>query len=77
MELYHDFQKAYDNVNHDYLCELMDVYGFPHGIQTHIIEMMTRWIIGLSYGSKKEVGEVRLGNGIIQGDAFSPLSCLS
>ena len=27
----------------------------------------------LSYGAKKEVGEVRLTNGIIQGDAFSPL----
>ena len=27
----------------------------------------------LSYGAKKEVGEVRLTNGIIKGDAFSPL----
>lgn len=26
-----------------------------------------------SYGAKKDVGEVRLTNGIIQGDAFSPL----
>ena len=38
-----------------------------------IIEMMARWKIRLSYGAKKEVGEVRLTNGIIQGDAFSPL----
>ena len=38
-----------------------------------IIEMMARWRIHLSYGAKKEVGEVRLRNGIIQGDAFSPL----
>ena len=29
--------------------------------------------IRLSYGAKKEVGEVRLTNGIFQGDAFSPL----
>ena len=35
--------------------------------------MMARWKIRLSYGAKKEVGEVRLTNGIIQGDAFSPL----
>ena len=35
--------------------------------------MMARWKIHLSYGAKKEVGEVRLENGIIQGDAFSPL----
>ena len=38
-----------------------------------IIEMMNRWKIRLSYGAKKEVGEVRLENGIIKGDAFSPL----
>ena len=38
-----------------------------------IVEMMARWKIRLSYGAKKEVGEVRLTNGIIQGDAFSPL----
>ena len=38
-----------------------------------IIEMMARWKIRLSYGAKKEVGEVRLENGIIQGDAFTPL----
>ena len=38
-----------------------------------IIEMSMRWKIKLSYGARKEVGEVRLENGIIQGDAFSPL----
>ena len=35
--------------------------------------MMSRWKIRLSYGAKKDVGQVRLTNGIIQGDAFSPL----
>ena len=35
--------------------------------------MMAHWKIRLSYGAKKDVGEVRLTNGIIQGDAFSPL----
>ena len=38
-----------------------------------IIEMMARWKIRLSYGAKKDVGEVGLTNCIIQGDAFSPL----
>ena len=75
VELYYDFQKAYDNVNHGFLDELLDVYGFPIGIQDLIVEMMFRWKIRLSYGAKKEVGEVRLTNGIIQGDAFSSL-CL-
>ena len=31
------------------------------------------WKISLSYGAKKHVGVVQLTNGIIQGDAFSPL----
>ena len=70
VELYDEFQKAYDNVNHAFLEKLLEVYGFPPGIQMLIIEMMARWKNRLSYGAKKEVGEVRLKNGIIQGDAF-------
>ena len=73
IELCHDFQKAYDNVNLDFLDELLNVYGFPLETQMLIIEMMARWKIRLSYGARKEVGEVRLKNVIIQGDAFSPL----
>ena len=73
VELYYDFQKAFDNVNHYFLDEMMEVYGFPLGIQGLNVEMMLRWKISLSYGAKKEVGEVRLSNGIIQGDAFYPL----
>ena len=73
VELYYDFQKAYDNVNHEFLEELLKTYGFPIGVQSLIVEMMARWRIRLSHGAKKEVGEVRLTNGIIQGDAFSPL----
>ena len=65
VELYYDFQKAYDNVNHAFLEELMEVYGFPRGVQMLITEMMSRWKIHLSFGAKKEVGEVRLENGII------------
>ena len=38
-----------------------------------ITEIMTRWKIKLSYGAKKEVGDVRLTNGILQGDTFLPL----
>ena len=73
VELYYDLLKAYDNVNHGFLEKLLKEYGFPPGIQMLIIEMMARWRIRLSYGAKKEVGEVKLENGIIQGDSFSPL----
>ena len=60
-------------MNHAFLEVLLDVYRFPPGVQMLIIEMMNRWKIRLSYGAKKDVVEVRLTNGIIQGDAFSPL----
>ena len=50
MELYYDFQKAYDNVNHAFLEELLDAYGFPFGVQSLIIEMMSRWKIRLENG---------------------------
>ena len=55
VELYYDFQKAYDNVNHAFLEKLLEVYGFPPGIQMLIVEMMARWKLSLSYGPKKEV----------------------
>ena len=42
VELYYDFQKAYDNVNHAFLEELLDVYKFPLGVQMLIIQMMNR-----------------------------------
>ena len=73
VELYYDFQKAYDNVNNAYLEELLDAYEFPFGSQSLIVEMIARLKIRFSYGAKKDVGEVRLKNGIIQGDAFSSL----
>ena len=74
-ELYYDFQMAYDNVSHAFLEKLLEVYGFPLGVQSLNVEMMARWKNRLSYGAKKEIGEVGLENGIMQGDAFSPLLC--
>ena len=35
VELYYDFQKAYDNVNHAFLEKLLDVYGFPWRADAH------------------------------------------
>ena len=57
LELFSDFQKAYDNVNNSFLEELLNVYGFPIGVQMLVIEMMSRWRIRLSYGAKKDVGD--------------------
>ena len=74
MELYHDFQKAHDNVNHALLEKLLKVHGFPPSIQVLIAEMMARRKTRQSYGAKRDVGEVRLTNGIIQSDASQPSS---
>ena len=59
VELYYDYQKVYDNVNHGFLEKLLKEYGFPIGVQMLIIEMMACWKIRLSYGAKKDVGEAR------------------
>ena len=32
VELFDDFQKAYDNVNHAFLEKLLDVHEFPPGV---------------------------------------------
>ena len=50
--------------------DILLVNGFPIGVQMLLVEMMERWKIRLSDGAKREVGEVPLENGIIQGDAF-------
>ena len=70
--LYYDFLNAYENANRGFLEKLLKVSGFPPGIQILIIEMMSLLRTRLSYGAKKEVGEVRLENGILEGGAFSP-----
>ena len=49
VELYYDFQNAYDNVNHAFVERLFQVYGFTPGILMLIAEMMARWKIHLSY----------------------------
>ena len=54
VELYYDFQKAYDNVNHGFLEELLEVYGFPNGIQILIIEMMARWKTACHTGPRRK-----------------------
>ena len=38
-----------------------------------LLGFIKQMVIANFYGANKEVGEVRLENGIIQGDAFSPL----
>ena len=73
VEQYFESLKVNDNDNHDFLEELLKVYGFPPCVQILIIEMMSRLRIKLAYGAEKDVGEVRLTNGIVQGDAFSPV----
>ena len=54
VELYYDFQKAYNYVNHAFLEKLLDVYGFPPRIQMLIIEMMARWTTASRTGRRRK-----------------------
>ena len=71
--MYFDFQKAYDNVNHNHLLKLLDIYGFPRDIQDFLTNMVMKMKVELRYDKSHPVGKVRLENGNIQGDALSPL----
>ena len=60
-------------MNRAFLEKLLNTYDFTAGIQILIKEMMAQWKILLSYRAKKEIGEVRLENCIMQGESFYPL----
>ena len=72
VEPYCDFRKAYDKANHAFLEQHLKVCCFPAGNQMLIVEMMARWKNRLSHGRRRRL-KIRLTNGIIQGDVFSPL----
>ena len=71
-ELYIDVEKAYDSVSHDWLLKCLAFYEIPQKLNEVIAHMMKSWQLRLHYGSE-EISSVKLENGILQGDSFSPL----
>ena len=71
-ELYIDVEKAYDSICHDWITTCLKYYNIPNKINKAVEHMMNNWTIKLHY-NKDEVGDIRLKNGILQGDSFSPL----
>ena len=71
-ELYIDVEKAYDSVNHEWLVKCLQFYQIPYKLITIITHMMENWVINLHYKTDT-IGSVKLQNGILQGDSFSPL----
>ena len=70
---YYDIKKAYDSVNHDLIIYKLNQMNVELNIIDTIKYMMSKWSITMRYTNEEEVGNIKLYNGILQGDSLSPL----
>ena len=73
MEAYYDIRKAYDSVNHEWMLGCLRKYNVNEYIILSIAELMQNWKIRLYYDYDKPIGDIKIKNGILQGDSLSPL----
>lgn len=67
-----DVKKAYDSVNHEYLIELLQKMQIPEYSIIFVKRMLQLQQTRLNLNGK-EIGKIKIKNGILQGDALSPL----
>jgi len=70
--LYFDIVRAYDNVDHEALCYVLETVGVPPKL-VHLLRVMMQESFGTLYLNGTSSAPIRLGKGVPQGD---PLSCL-
>lgn len=74
---YIDYRKAFDNIPHSYLLEVLKLYGIHPKIVSFFTDAMCKWITNVRLGNVK-TKDIGIKRGIFQGDTFSPLwFCLS
>ena len=71
-EIYYDLVKAYDSINHKWMMEVLRNYKISTKICNIIEDIVSKWKIKLKY-STDVICEIKLQNGILQGDTMSPL----
>lgn len=69
---YIDYAKAFDSVPHDWLLHILKIYKVHPKITMLLTEVMKHWKVNLNVAGNK-LGDVKIGRGIYQGDALSPL----
>ena len=67
-----DYKKAYDLVPHSWIIECLDLFGVAENIRSLLVNSMEKWRVMLCSGNS-ELGEVKIKQGIFQGDSLSPL----
>ncbi|XP_029655022.1 uncharacterized protein LOC115228605 [Octopus sinensis] len=66
-----DVRKAFDSVNHEFLCQVLDQSGIPNWITNFVKTLIKNWNVILTLNNKR-IGTVKLERGILQGDSLSP-----
>ena len=72
VELYYDVSKAYDSVNHKWLIKCLQYFNITKKIIIVIESMMNMWKLEM-YHKNTFIGNIKVNNGILQVDSFSPL----
>ena len=73
---YIDYKKAFDSVPHSWLIRVLQIYKINPTIVTFLENAMDNWNTVLSLTTKTtkvSTDEIRIRNGIFQGDSLSPL----
>ena len=67
-----DYKKAYDMVPHYWVVQCLDLFGVAENIKSLLVNSMEKWKVMLCSGNS-ELGEVKIKQGIFQGDSLSRL----
>ena len=70
-----DVTKAYDSVDHDWLCEMMEVHRFPRWLERVVTKLYSTWNTKIVTTTKlgKEISEtIQFKRGLPQGDSLCP-----
>ena len=71
-----DVTKAYDSVDHDWLCEMMEVHRFPRCLERVVTKLCSTWNTKIVTTTKlgKEISEtIQFKRGLPQGDSLCPM----
>ena len=71
IEVFYDFEKAFDSVSHKMLIKIIESYKFPNQAKKLIEEIIRKAKIKL-YQGNDEIAEIKVKSGVLQGDSLSP-----
>lgn len=66
-----DFQKAYDNLNWNFLLDMLGKFGFPEKWISWVRECLSSAFVSVLVNGSA-IGEFRMEKGLRQGDPLSP-----